>query len=97
MTKGCFDGIDMAFFDASDAVSQEWVPEAAGAGCWVVDNSATYRMDDEVLLLVPEVNVATCSKKQAKRIRRPTAKLQRPRGRRPELFDRANGFAIKNS
>jgi aspartate-semialdehyde dehydrogenase len=56
MTKGCFNGIDMAFFDASDAVSKEWVPEAAGAGAWVVDNSATYRMDDDCLLLVPEVN-----------------------------------------
>jgi aspartate-semialdehyde dehydrogenase len=56
MTKGCFNGIDIAFFDASDAVSQEWVPEAAGAGAWVVDNSATYRMDEDVLLLVPEVN-----------------------------------------
>lgn len=56
MTKGCFNGIDMAFFDASDAVSKDWVPEAAGAGAWVVDNSATYRMDDDVLLLVPEVN-----------------------------------------
>jgi aspartate-semialdehyde dehydrogenase len=47
MTKGCFNGIDMAFFDASDAVSKEWVPEAAGAGAWVVDKSATYRMDDD--------------------------------------------------
>jgi aspartate-semialdehyde dehydrogenase len=56
LTKGCFEGVDIAFFDASDAVSQEWVPEAANAGTWVVDNSATYRMDQDVLLLVPEVN-----------------------------------------
>ena len=48
--------MDIAFFDASDAVSLEWVPEAAKAGTWVVDNSATYRMDQDVLLLVPEVN-----------------------------------------
>jgi aspartate-semialdehyde dehydrogenase len=66
MTKGCFNGIDMVFFDASDAVSKEWVPEAAGAGAWVVDNSATYRMDDEVLLLVPEVN-GHLLEKQAKK------------------------------
>jgi aspartate-semialdehyde dehydrogenase len=58
MEKGCFQGIDIAFFDASDAVSQEWVPEAAGSGTWVVDNSATYRMHPETLLLVPEVNGA---------------------------------------
>src|SRR5579885_3509014 len=56
LKKGCFDGVDIAFFDASDAVSKEWVPEAAQSGAWVVDNSATFRMDEDVFLLVPEVN-----------------------------------------
>lgn len=56
LKKGCFAGIDLAFFDASDAVSKEWVPEATNAGTWVIDNSATFRLDDDVLLLVPEVN-----------------------------------------
>ena len=56
MKKGCFEGIQIAFFDASDAISKEWVPEAAEAGAWVVDNSATFRMDADSLLLVPEVN-----------------------------------------
>ena len=56
LQKGCFDGIDLAFFDASDAVSKEWVPHAVEAGTWVVDNSAEFRMQDDILLLVPEVN-----------------------------------------
>ncbi|MBC7692163.1 MAG: aspartate-semialdehyde dehydrogenase [Methylotenera sp.] len=56
MTKGCFDGIDIAFFDASDEVSEEWALHAAEAGAWVIDNSATYRLDPEVSLVVPEVN-----------------------------------------
>ena len=56
LQKGCFDGLDMVFFDASDAISKEWVTQAAEAGAWVVDNSATYRMDADTLLLVPEVN-----------------------------------------
>lgn len=56
LTPGCFDGVDIAFFDASDAISKEWVPQAAASGAWVVDNSATFRLDDDVLLLVPEVN-----------------------------------------
>jgi aspartate-semialdehyde dehydrogenase len=56
LKKGCFEGVDVAFFDASDAVSKEWVPQAAEAGAWVVDNSATFRMDEDILLLVPEVN-----------------------------------------
>lgn len=56
LEKGCFEGIDLAFFDASDAVSRDWVPEATAAGVWVVDNSATFRMEKDVLLAVPEVN-----------------------------------------
>lgn len=56
LKPGCFQGVDLAFFDASDAVSKAWVPEALGAGAWVIDNSATSRMDVAVPLLVPEVN-----------------------------------------
>jgi len=56
LEKGCFDSLDLVFFDASDAISKEWVLHAAEAGAWVIDNSAVYRMDPEVLLLVPEVN-----------------------------------------
>lgn len=56
LEKGCFAGVDIAFFDASDAISKVWVPEASSAGAWVVDNSATFRLDNDVLLLVPEVN-----------------------------------------
>lgn len=51
-----FKGVQIAFFDASDAVSKEWVPEAARAGAWVVDNSAAFRMETDIPLLVPEVN-----------------------------------------
>ncbi len=58
LKKGCFEGIQIAFFDASDAVSREWVPQAAETGAWVVDNSGAFRLDDDILLLVPEVNGA---------------------------------------
>jgi aspartate-semialdehyde dehydrogenase len=58
LKKGCFDGIDIAFFDASDAISKEWVMEAAEAGAWVIDNSAVFRMEEDIPLLVPEVNGA---------------------------------------
>src|SRR4051794_7978442 len=56
MEPGCFQGVDIAFFDASDAVSKEWVPQAVEAGAWVIDNSAVFRMEEDVPLLVPEVN-----------------------------------------
>jgi aspartate-semialdehyde dehydrogenase len=56
LKPGCFTGTQIAFFDASDAVSKEWVPQAAEAGAWVVDNSATFRLDNDIPLIVPEVN-----------------------------------------
>jgi aspartate-semialdehyde dehydrogenase len=56
LVKGCFEGIELAFFDASDAVSKEWVPEATKSGCWAIDNSATFRMDSDIPLVVPEIN-----------------------------------------
>jgi aspartate-semialdehyde dehydrogenase len=56
LKKGCFEGSHIVFFDAADSISKEWVHEAAEAGAWVVDNSATYRMEKDILLLVPEVN-----------------------------------------
>jgi aspartate-semialdehyde dehydrogenase len=57
--------VDIAFFDASDAISREWVTEAAEAGAWVIDNSAVYRMDDDIPLLVPEVNGESLAKRLA--------------------------------
>lgn len=56
MSKEAFQGLDFIFFDASDAVSKEWVPVAESVGAWVIDNSATFRMDPETPLLVPNVN-----------------------------------------
>jgi aspartate-semialdehyde dehydrogenase len=56
LKPGCFDGVQIAFFDASDSVSEMWVPEAVRAGAWVIDNSATFRLNPDSLLVVPEVN-----------------------------------------
>jgi len=51
-----FDGIDLAIFDTPDPVAEEWVPVAAGRGAVVIDNSAAFRMADDVPLVIPEVN-----------------------------------------
>ncbi|MFC6088166.1 aspartate-semialdehyde dehydrogenase [Saccharothrix lopnurensis] len=51
-----FDGVDVAMFDVPDAVSAEWAPVAVARGAVAVDNSAAFRMDPEVPLVVPEVN-----------------------------------------
>ncbi|MFP5353040.1 MAG: aspartate-semialdehyde dehydrogenase [Actinomycetota bacterium] len=51
-----FEGVDLALFDVPDELSAEWAPVAASKGAVVVDNSAAWRMDDRVPLVVPEVN-----------------------------------------
>ena len=51
-----FDGVDVALFDVPDEVAAEWVPVAVEHGAVVVDNSAAFRMDPDVPLVVPEVN-----------------------------------------
>jgi aspartate-semialdehyde dehydrogenase len=47
---------DIALFDVPDDVSLQWAPVAAEKGAVVVDNSAAFRMDPEVPLVVPEIN-----------------------------------------
>lgn len=56
-----FDGADLALFDVPDDVAVEWAPVAVEHGCVVVDNSAAWRMDPEVPLVVPEINPHTVS------------------------------------
>ncbi|GIM95063.1 aspartate-semialdehyde dehydrogenase [Paractinoplanes toevensis] len=56
LTPEAFDGVDVAMFDVPDDVSREWAPIATARGVTVVDNSAAFRMDPDVPLVVPEVN-----------------------------------------
>lgn len=53
-----FNGIDVALFSAGGALSKEYAPIAAAAGCTVIDNSSAWRMDPDVPLVVPEVNAS---------------------------------------
>ncbi|MGI6151038.1 MAG: aspartate-semialdehyde dehydrogenase [Christensenellales bacterium] len=58
LTDTCFDGkdIDIALFSAGGATSLRYAPVAAAKGIVVIDNSAAWRMDPDVPLVVPEVN-----------------------------------------
>jgi aspartate-semialdehyde dehydrogenase len=56
LTKDSFADVDVALFSAGSDVSREFAPIAAKAGSVVIDNSAAWRMDKEVPLVVPEVN-----------------------------------------
>jgi aspartate-semialdehyde dehydrogenase len=47
---------DLALFDVPDEVSEEWSPVAAQQGAVAIDNSAAFRLDPDVPLVVPEVN-----------------------------------------
>lgn len=47
---------DIALFSAGAAISREWAPRFAAAGCRVIDNSSYWRMDPAIKLIVPEVN-----------------------------------------
>ncbi len=51
-----FEGIDIALFSAGGETSARHAPRAAAAGCVVIDNSSTFRMEPDVPLVVPEVN-----------------------------------------
>ena len=59
-------GVDIALFSAGGGVSKEYAPKFAAAGAVVIDNSSTFRYDDDVPLVVSEVN--------------PEAVKNRPRG-----------------
>lgn len=57
LTENSFDKpIDIALFSAGGGTSAKFAPIAAAHGCVVVDNSAQWRMDPTVPLVVPEVN-----------------------------------------
>lgn len=56
VVPGCFDGYDIGLFSAGSEISLKVAREAAAAGCVVIDNSAAWRMDPTVPLVVPEVN-----------------------------------------
>jgi aspartate-semialdehyde dehydrogenase len=56
LAPGCFDGLDFVIVDVDDPLAAEWAPLAAAAGAKVVDNSAAFRSDPDVPLVIAEVN-----------------------------------------
>ena len=56
LRDGCFDGLDLVIVDVDDPLALEWAPVAAASGARVVDNSAAFRMESDVPLVVAEVN-----------------------------------------
>jgi aspartate-semialdehyde dehydrogenase len=57
LAKNSFNDIDIAIFSAGSNVARKWAPIAKEHGSFVIDNSSAFRMDDNVPLLIPEVNL----------------------------------------
>ncbi len=51
-----FQGIELAISSTPDEVARDFVPGAVAQGCVVVNESAYFRMDPNVPLVIPEVN-----------------------------------------
>lgn len=52
-----FSSCHLALFSPGAAVSAVYAPKAAAQGCWVVDNTSYFRMDPDVPLIIPELNL----------------------------------------
>ena len=50
-----FDGLDLAIWDTPDEVAAEWVPKVRDR-LLSIDNSAQFRLRDDVPLVIPEIN-----------------------------------------
>jgi aspartate-semialdehyde dehydrogenase len=58
-----FEGVDIALFSAGASASRELAPAAAARGAVVIDNSSAWRMDPDVPLVVPEVNMEAAARR----------------------------------
>jgi aspartate-semialdehyde dehydrogenase len=54
--KADFSTLDLAFFAIGGGWPKEFASKATDAGCVVIDNSSTFRYDDKVPLVIPEIN-----------------------------------------
>lgn len=52
---------DIAIFSAGGSTSLQWAESFAAVGCFVIDNSSAWRMDEKVPLVVPEINADAIS------------------------------------
>lgn len=57
LTENAFEGVQIAFFSAGASRSRQFAPAAVKAGAVVIDNSSAFRMEPQVPLVVPEINI----------------------------------------
>lgn len=57
VAAGAFKGLDIAFFSVSTDLSLHFSPMAVREGALVIDDSSAFRLEPDVPLVIPEVNV----------------------------------------
>jgi len=62
---------DIALFSAGGQTSLDWAPKFEAIGCWVIDNSSAWRMNENCALVVPEINGDTITNYSGKIIANP--------------------------
>lgn len=71
LSKENIPSVDFAFFSSGDEISKAWAQSFVDHGAWVIDNSAAFRMQPDIDLVVPEVNGDLLSQKKARIIANP--------------------------
>lgn len=69
--KGCFKNIDYALFCTNKNVSKKYCIQAEKEGAIVIDNSSYYRMNNDIPLIIPEINIDDFFKSKRKIIANP--------------------------
>ena len=57
-------GVDLVLASAGGAISRHWAPLLKQQGTLLIDNSSAFRLDPQVPLVVPEVNLAAARRHQ---------------------------------
>lgn len=68
LKEDSFKDQEIALFSAGSEVSRKYAPLAAKAGCVVIDNTACFRMEPDIPLVVPEVNPEKIAEYENKKI-----------------------------
>lgn len=68
LKEDSFKDIDIGLFSAGSAVSAKFAPVAVAAGAVVIDNTAYFRMEPDIPLVVPEVNAKETGRYKARGI-----------------------------
>ena len=64
LKEDSFAGVEIALFSAGAEISKKFACLASREGVFVIDNSSAWRMDPEIPLVVPEVNIHILSKEK---------------------------------